>query len=458
MEAMPAEDIKKAVKGRLTGLTGREKITGLSIDTRTIQKGDLFVALKGSRSDGHDYVGMAVKKGASAALVEKTIEGRPCIVVKSSKQALGEIAAFYRSRFKKPTVIAVTDSSGKTTVKEMIAAVLSGKGKVMMSRGNFNNDLGLPLSLAGLDRSHRFAVMEMGMNAGGEINYLCQIARPGIGVITNIGEAHIGRFKSKRALANAKLELIKALPAKGKAVLNRDDVYLKSWCGKKDGLSFGLSDKADVQVVKTWVRLSGTHVVLRFKNEEEMIKLKTLGTHHARNAAAAVAAGISCGLSFKPACRALDGFKPVAKMRTELRRVGKGYLINDAYNSNPQSAAAAVNLLAELAVKGKKVMVAGDMLELGGLSKEAHDELGRLIALAGVDCLLATGKHSRRTVRAAVKAGLTNSVFYPDINDLKKALPKAMKQSALILIKGSRGIGLEVLVPVIKKTWTQGGS
>jgi len=260
---------------------------------------------------------------------------------------LGDLAGAYRQQFPALRLAAITGSSGKTIVKEMLAAILGRREGILESRGNHNNDLGLPLTLLRLTSKFKLGVVELGMNAPGEIRRLAKLAKPAVGIITNIGDAHLGRFRSKQALVAAKLELLAELPADGMAVLNADDPYLVKASRKlKRVLTFGRSPQAQVRIGEVAVLLSGTHVSLAWEGEKQHVRLGVLGAHQAWNAAAAVAGALALGQAFKMACRALEGFHQKTPMRLELLRIGQHRVLNDAYNSNPQSAAKALELLA----------------------------------------------------------------------------------------------------------------
>lgn len=443
--------IAKACGGKLVNAPANRPVLGLCIDSRKIAKGDLFAALKGGRTDGHEFISAAAVAGAAAALCRRAPKGAPAVLTRDPRRALGDIAAAYRRRFRSLLVTAVTGSSGKTSTKEMMTRVLETRYAVLESFGNLNNDLGLPLTLARLGAKHTAAVLEMGMSAAGEIRRLTEIAAPHIGVITNIGEAHLGRFRNRTALARAKGELVEGLRPNGIAVLNADDPYLAKLATKQK-LTFGMAPRADVRVVSAGVRLSGTHLTLECRGRREDIRMRVLGVHQAWNAAAAVAAGIAAGLSFSAACRALQGHKSRAAMRSQLLRVGPHYLLHDAYNSNPQSAAAALALQAELPCRGKRWFVAGSMLELGATSKEAHEQLGREAAISGVAGLIAVGAEAADTARAAKAAGVPVVRHFTRTPGVAEALLGWLSPAGdLILVKGSRGIELEKVVEKIRE-------
>ncbi|MCD4812411.1 UDP-N-acetylmuramoyl-tripeptide--D-alanyl-D-alanine ligase [bacterium] len=454
MEGMTLGKIANAVQGRLVNVPRNRKVTGVSIDSRTVRSGQLFVALAGTQTDGHDYMEVAVAGGAVAGICQKAMGKLPYIKVRNARKALGDLAAAYRQLFPSLRVAAITGSSGKTVTKEMLAVILNKRSKVLESEGNFNNDLGLPLTLFNLALRHKIAVVEMGMNAPGEIRRLARIALPEVGILTNIGDAHLGNFTSKRALANAKLELVQELNDGGTAVLNADDPYLNKAAEKCERvLTFGMHPRADVRVVSAGVHLNGTRVVLAFADQKEEFRMKVLGVHQAWNAAAAVAGAIAMGIGFDSACAALEGFRNMTRMRLELLRIGQHRIINDAYNSNPQSAVAALKLLAELPSPGKKYFIAGSMLELGRHSGDAHRELGHQAAMLGVDGLVTVGSEARSIAVGARRAGGIRWITKLDgVHEVAEALrPQLSLQGDLILVKGSRGIGLEQFVDDLRR-------
>jgi len=441
----------KVCGGELVNAPQNRSVSGFCIDSRKVAAGDLFVALQGERADGHAFIPAATAAGAAASLCRRVPAEAPAIRVRDPRRALGDIAAAYRRRFKSLLVTAVTGSSGKTSTKEMLARVLATKHTVLHNIGNLNNDLGLPLTLGRLGSEHTAAVLEMGMSAAGEIRRLAEIGGPKVGVITNIGEAHLGHFRSRAALARAKAELLDGLVPGGTAVINADDPYLARIKPKRK-LTFGVSGQADVRVVSVGVRLSGTHVILECNGRRAEIRMRVLGAHQAWNAAAAVAAGLAAGITFDAACQALDGHASQAAMRSQLLRLGPHRLLHDAYNSNPQSAAAALALLAELPCRGRRFFVAGSMLELGAVTQEAHCRLGHEAAISGVAGLITVGHAARETARVAAEAGVKQVESFETAAGAAEVLHRWLSTAGdLILIKGSRGIGLEEVVDELKE-------
>lgn len=441
----------KACGGRLRNTDAGRALTGLSIDSRTVRAGELFAALPGTHTDGHAYIPAALAAGAAAVLCRRAPAGMPALVVPDPRRALGRIAAAYRRRFPRLLVAAVTGSSGKTATKEMLARALGVRYRVLESEGNLNNDLGLPLTLARLGRTHTAAVVELGMNAPGEIRRLAALAGPALGIITNVGEAHLGRFTSRAALGRAKAELLAGLKPGSIAVLNADDAYLRRLRPRRR-LTFGINPDADVRVERAGVHMRGTHVVLRRGRQRVELTLRSLGVHQAWNAAAAVAAAVAAGVPFAAAGRALDGFRPRTHMRGQLLRAGAHYVLHDAYNSNPQSAAAALALLAELPCTGRRWFVAGSMLELGPASAEAHRRLGREAAVVGVAGVFTVGREARPLAQAASAFGVERVRCFDGTAGVAAALVRCLSpRGDLILVKGSRAVGLERVVADLQK-------
>lgn len=457
MEDMTLGKVANAVGGRLLRAPRSRKITGVAIDSRQILPGQLFVALPGERVDGHDYLGLAMGSGAAAGLCQKNLTEFPVVIAPDSRKALGDLAAAYRQQFPSLKVAAITGSSGKTGTKEMLGVILSRRETILESKGNYNNDLGLPLTLLRLASRYKLAVVEMGMNAAGEIRRLAQISKPSVGIITNIGDAHLGMFSSRQALAKAKLELLPELVPGGIAVLNADDPFLAKAAKRQSKvLTFGMVPHADVRVLEAGVRLSGTHLLLGHQGERQEIRLAVLGVHQAWNAAAAVAGALALGVGFKAACKALEGFRQKTPMRLEMIRIGQHRVINDAYNSNPQSAASALQLMAELPSPGKKIFIAGSMLELGKQSNEAHHELGHRAAVAGVSGLITVGREARAIAVAARRTGGIDWIIKLDsAAEVWQALQSRLSlKGDLLLIKGSRLMGLETVVDELKR-WSR---
>jgi UDP-N-acetylmuramoyl-tripeptide--D-alanyl-D-alanine ligase len=436
-----------AAHGRLNGQD--RAFSEIAIDTRTLAAGDLFAALRGSSADGHDFVAAAAAAGAAGAIVSRAIPlPLPQIVVSDVERALADAARAARARFKGP-LIGVAGSNGKTTVKEMIAAILSRRGPCLSTRGNLNNHLGVPMTLLRLDDSHVSAVIEMGANRRGDVEQLVQIARPGIGLITNAGAEHLEGFGSLEGAARAEGEMVSALPASGTAIINADDTYASLWRAGTAAqvLSFGLRQEADFYATQLRLEVDAQQFVSRFRLHSPLgeadITLALAGRHNVRNALAAAAAASSAGATLEDVAAALSSMRAV-KGRLQLRRTrAGGWLIDDSYNANPSSARAGLEVLSEL--PGRRWLVLGDMAELGEFADSSHRELGELARALGVERLYAIG----------ALAGLAADSFgsgaerYRDATELTRALDAAITPDVRLLIKGSRVNRLERVVEAL---------
>ncbi len=416
-------------------------IAGVTTNSRRIASGDLFVALKGERFDGHDYVAASIAQGAAAALVSRPIgaDGAvPHVLVDDTRLALGRLAADWRARFSLP-LVALTGSNGKTTVKEMLAAILvaaCGESNVVLATaGNLNNDIGVPLTLLGLRLRHRYAVVEMGMNHAGEIDYLTRIAQPTVALVNNAQRAHVGLLGDMAAVARAKGEIYAGLRAGGIALVNADDPFARSWKemnpGRR-GVSFGFSGDTDVRG-----QLEGAQLRLVTPSDAFAVTLQVAGGHNARNAVAACAAAFALDVPPHDIQRGLNGFTGVPG-RTQRSRAALGAaLIDDTYNANPDSMRAAADVLAH--ATGRKVFVMGDMGELGASAAAMHAEVGAYAKSLGIDRLLALGEASREAVRA-FGAG---AAHFASSDELIAAARAEDQPGATILVKGSRFMQME---------------
>lgn len=433
--------------GDATKLTQRP--LGISTDSRQCQAGEIFVALRGEKFDGHQFVGQILASGALAAVVDKnwfasqTEAVGNFIVVEDTLPALQKIGQTIRRRWGKPA-LAITGSNGKTTTKEMVASVLAQKKPVLKTAGNLNNHIGVPLTLATLQHGHDIAVIEMGMNHYGEIAQLCEIAAPNFGLITNIGRAHIEFFKTLDGVARAKGELFEYLHRRdGIAFLNADDAKLKMVLpsGTK-AITYGLTHAAQVQGKIAGVDANGC-VTLAWKNQN--IPLAIPGTHNAINALAAVAVGEYFGIAPEQIRAALAGTQPAAKRMQVLKR-GALTIINDAYNANPESMRAALEFLATLPMTGNghRVAVLGDMLELGDAAPAAHAEIGALINQLPIDAVFAYGPHMQHLVQAIGTAKWAE--HFENKKRLSEEVSRSVRSGDVILLKGSRGMAMEEII------------
>ncbi len=420
---------------------------GYSIDSRTIESGEVFFAVKGERLDGHDYVEQALEKGALAAVVQKDqrtrfSENAPLLTVEDTLVALQTLATAVRRLWGK-TLIGVTGSAGKTTTKEAIAVVLSTRFRVLKSEGNFNNHFGLPLMLLKLEPEHDLAVIEMGMSHAGEITALAKIALPEIGVITNVAPVHLEFFNSIADIARAKYELVASLPPTGTAVLNADDPYVSQFGRGFKGrvLMYGLNASADVRAENIESRgAEGSSFDVVAGACRETVLLPLVGAHNVHNALAAIAVGIEQGVTPSEAVRALASFTPADK-RGQVVKVGNVTVINDCYNSNPKALRAMVDALAAMPAK-RRIVVAGEMLELGPIAEELHAESGRHIAEKKIDILIGVRGLAEKMVGAARHAGMS-AVFVATSEEAGEWLARETQAGDVVLLKASRGVKLE---------------
>jgi UDP-N-acetylmuramoyl-tripeptide--D-alanyl-D-alanine ligase len=423
------------------------QLSGISIDSRTIGYDELYVALRGANHDGHDFVASALEKGAAAAMVEESwwlasaasIAARNVIVVKDSLKALQDLAHYYRKRFDIP-VIAVTGTNGKTTTKEMIAAVLSKKWEVCKTEGNLNNHIGVPLTLLRLRHRHRALVLEQGMNHFGEIAALCEISDPTDGLITNIGRGHVEHLGGIEGVARAKAELFDYIAPDKHAFVNIDDQWIVSYTGKlRHKTTFGFTKNADIAGEQLPSDDNGFSA-LRVEGVE--IRLTVAGRHNLTNALAAVAVGKKFGVALDDIKDALENLILPGK-RMELMRKNGILILNDCYNANPDSMLAAVETLAWLAIPGKKIAVLGDMLELGQAAQEEHASIGEAIANLPVDLVLTVGEYSQKIVERSEKS---QNRHFSEKKDLIEVLREAAQPGDAVLVKGSRGMRMEDII------------
>jgi UDP-N-acetylmuramoyl-tripeptide--D-alanyl-D-alanine ligase len=432
--------------------------TGVSTDTRTLKRGDLFVALRGDRYDGHAFVQAAAAAGAAAAMVDSAgsngARKLPVLIVEDTRRALGRLAASWRSRFGLP-IIGLTGSSGKTSVKEMIAAILrhacaqSGTAQddaVLATRGNLNNDIGLPLMLLELRSSHRYAVIEMGMNHAGEIRYLAELTRADVALVTNAGRAHIEFLGSEEAIARAKGEIFESMQADATAVINADDRFAPLWRDLARGrrvIDFGLEQSAAVSGSYK-LGEDASEIVLRSAGVEARTRLNAPGVHNVRNALAAAAAAVAIDMPLETIAAGLAQFSGI-KGRLQRKHARKGaVLIDDTYNANPESVRAAIAVLAQ--APGRTVLAFGDMGELGSDAPRLHAEIGTCAKEAGVNALLALGEHSARAVQTFGQGAR----HFERIENLLEAAENMLAPDVTVLVKGSRFMKMERVVAALQ--------
>lgn len=442
---MTLAEITDCVKGQLIGAD--VAISGVSIDSRTLSVGDLYIAISGERFEGHDFIDKAEGAGAIALLVAKKMPTKLAqVIVDDTRIALAELAGRVRDKAQ-VKVCAITGSNGKTTVKEMIAAILAIKFEVLFTQGNLNNDIGVPLTLMQLDGTQKFAVIEMGANHGGEIAYSSHYAKPDVAVISNVGAAHIEGFGSLEGVAQAKAEIIQSLTDDGVAVLNADDAFFSQWqkiSAKRQLISFGIENNASVRAENISMRLAGLQFNTQFDlvNDKQRVPvtLNLAGKHNVLNALAASAACLALGVDVKQIKQGLQQFKAV-KGRLQIYESEKGFrLIDDTYNANPASLAVALEVLK--ACPGELWLALGAFSELGVESTQLHREMAEDMKKTGVKRLFAVGELAEHTVQAFGKG----ATYYRLQKDLIAALKQEMTPEVVLLVKGSRAQKMEVVV------------
>jgi UDP-N-acetylmuramoyl-tripeptide--D-alanyl-D-alanine ligase len=455
------EEVTKAVGGTLAGRPDAE-IRGYSIDTRTLNPGDLFFAVRGPRFDGHDFVQQAMEKKAAGAVVETAgFEPSPAfnvVRVRSTLEALQNLARFVRRQWGGP-IVGVTGSAGKTTTKEMIAAVLAKKFTVLRSIGNFNNEFGLPLCLLRIGPSQTMAVLEMGMSAKGEIRRLAAIAEPNEGVITNVNPVHLEFFDSIEGIAEAKAELLDGLVEPRVAYLNNDDPRVRAMAGRFTGkvVTYGVSSGAAFQAQQLRdLGLGGSAFTIRHAGRDTDFVLPLLGQHNVANAVAAVTVGIEHGISWTDVRSAIAGIKP-EKKRGEVVRFQEGFdVIDDSYNSNPKALTEMIRFLGKLEGYKRKIVVAGEMLELGSTSAELHRSCGREAAHAGAALIVGVQGEARSVLEGAREEGIEDErlKFAKDSTEAGELLSRFVRSGDVVLIKGSRGVKLEQVLSALRQTFS----
>ncbi|RKD27668.1 UDP-N-acetylmuramoyl-tripeptide--D-alanyl-D-alanine ligase [Caminicella sporogenes DSM 14501] len=454
------KDILSATGGEI--LSGNENliISGISIDSRKIKEGYLFIPIIGQRFDGHMFIEDAFSLGAVAALTSRDLdikisEDKTIIKVDDTLKSLQKIAQFLLKKTDIP-VVAVTGSTGKTTTKEFISSVLSEKYKILKNEGNFNNHIGLPLTILKLKKEHDIAVLEMGMSNRGEIDVLSKLTKPKIGIITNIGISHIENLGSRKAIFKAKMEIANYMDKNSILIVNGDDDFLGTL--KKSEFDFkifsvGFKKTNDIYVEK--IINSNTNEVeflVCIENKSFNFKIKVPGIHNVYNALFAIAVGVVFKIPIDDIIKGLKKYKG-SKMRLNIFKTSKGItVINDCYNASPDSMKAALEILKNIEGK-RKIAVLGDMFEMGEYSESAHSEVGKMVVEKNIDLLITVGKESRMIAKTAIEKGLKSErVFTAEKNDTAINLIKdIIKQDDVILVKGSRGMKMEEIVHFLQE-------
>ncbi|OGX23151.1 MAG: hypothetical protein A3J51_05040 [Omnitrophica WOR_2 bacterium RIFCSPHIGHO2_02_FULL_45_21] len=443
-------EILKATAGRLLAGNPDVHITGVSIDSRAIKKGDIFICIKGERFDGHDFIPQAIKNGAAAicfcrdkaAVCQAIKMPRNAIAVRDTIAALSALAHYHRKRFSIP-VIGISGTNGKTTTKEMLASLLSFRYKVLKNEGTQNNIIGLSLTLLRLDTSHGIVVLELGTNHFGEIGELCRISAPTVGLITNIGPAHLEFFGDEKGVLREKWELIRGLAFPRIGILNVDDIRLKEKLSRAAGVSFftfALTNKADFMAQ----RILQKDGKISFYIKNYPLELKTVSKVNVYNALSAYAAARIFGIEHNVIMSKLKHFR-FPKARFQKKRISGFYVIDDAYNANPASMHNAIDAFSNLRTRGRKIAIIGDMLELGQKAGQLHRQAGGALGESAIDMIIGVGRLAHIACDAAQACGLSRKVIYKcDTTDQARAIAiSLLKKGDFVLLKGSRAMRLE---------------
>jgi len=449
MEALRISEIAQVCDG--TYNTDAE-ITSVAIDTRKIEKGSLFICIKGERFDAHQFIDEAFEKGAAAVMISADIKpDKPYVKVDDTAKQLLKLAGYYRSRFNIP-VIGLTGSVGKTTTKEFTHLVVHAKYNSIKTEGNLNNEIGLPQMLFKIDSSVEAAVIEMGMNHFGEIHRLSEAAKPTMGIITNIGVSHIENLGSREGILKAKLELLDGLEKGAPLLLNGDNDLLSAVKNADYKIYFyAVKHEADFKAVNIEEDLNATSFTVRYFGREERITIPVIGMHNVYNALAAFAAGILLDIDPKTAAAALKGYVP-SGMRQRVVDVNGITSIEDCYNASPDSMRAGIDALCRIKAK-RKIAVLSDMLELGEYSAAAHYEVGKTAAEKKIDYLLCVGSDAEYMIKGAVENGLSQAYYFNSKEALTNKLYEITKAGDAVLFKASRGMRLEDVISEIYKRW-----
>jgi len=448
MAEFTINEVCLATNGKAYGSVDAEKFTGICTDTRTVKSGDLFIPLVGEKFDGHDFIDQAVKNGAVGIISSRLNISVPAnivvILVADTLLALQDLARFHRQRFSIP-IVAITGSNGKTTTKDMTAAIIASRLKVLKTEANYNNEIGLPLTLLQLTDQHEVAVVEMGMRGRGQIQQLASIALPTVAVITNVGETHIELLGSIEEIAAAKAELLQFIPENGLIILNADDHYVQEMAKQVNSrlILFGL-EQGDIRADNVQTHTQGMNFECHSAQGSFLAYIPAVGKHNVYNALAAIAVGLEVGLNFEDIRTGISKFN-ASPMRLHIEAMGDYIVINDAYNASPMSMLAAVDTLVEVA-KNRKVAVLGDMLELGHIKVEAHRQIGEKLANCHIDIVVTVGELARHIAEAASAHGIEMAIACDSHDDASKALKKIIKPGDTVLIKGSRGMKMENMV------------
>jgi len=464
---LKAEEIATAVQAQRLDAAGSIVPSGYSIDSRTLATGECFIAIQGPNFDGHEFIGAALRQGAALVIARadtnSPIEaGWPVIRVDDTLSALQRLANFTRRKWGK-TVIAITGSTGKTTTKEVTSLLLQAHFRIFKSAGNFNNDFGLPLSILKLAEEYEIAVLELGMSRAGEIQRLSRIAEPNIGVVTNVRPVHLENFRSMQGIALAKRELIESLPADGVAVLNNDDRRVRKFGRVFPGkvLTFGVEAAAAYRASEIRsLGMEGQEFRLDHKAQGHRLRLPLIGEHNVQNALPAIAVAHHLGVGFETIRQSLSALKPAAGRGESLRFHDGFTVLNDSYNSNPAAMDAVIAFLKTLTGFKRKILVAGEMLELGPDAEQFHRDCGKLAAAAKIDRIVGVRGLAEFITRAAQEQGRlpAETPFFADSATAGEWLTREVMDGDFIVVKGSRGVRTEKVLEILRRDHALAGS
>jgi UDP-N-acetylmuramoyl-tripeptide--D-alanyl-D-alanine ligase len=453
MPTFTVQDIVRATQGALVAGDLAVPVAGVGIDSRTLGVGEAFFAIRGHRLDGHGFVAEAASRGAACLVVHSVPDpipaGVPLVLVEDTTRALGRLAAWHRGRFDIP-VVAVTGSNGKTTTKEMIAAVLATRWRVLKPEGSFNNQWGLPLTLLRLGPEHEAVVVEIGTNQPGEVAALAEIASPTVGVVTTVAAVHTEFLGSLDGVREEKAALVRAVRPEGCVALNADDPRVAGMArdARAPVVTYGRAGTAHVRAVEEAEGPEGLALTLEVAGERQAVRLAFAGAHNVTNALAAAAAGLAAGLGLAEIGRGLEAARP-ARGRCVWRQAGDVTILDDTYNANPAAVRAALDTAAAHRRGRRLIVVLGDMLELGALGEPAHREAGRQAVAAGAAELVGFGSLARLAVEEARAEGLAEAYHTATLDDTVAHLLKRLAPGDLVLVKGSRGMRMERVVDAL---------
>ena len=449
MQILSINDIAKATSGKIICGSDKGVIHAITTDSRQADKDVLFIPLKGERADGHDYIPSALDKGAVSISEREIDSDKTVIKVADTRLALGDIARYYKIKYPVPTV-SITGSVGKTTTKDLVYAVIAEKYKTHKTPNNFNNDIGVPLTVFGIEKEHEAAVIEMGMNHFGEISYLAGIVKPDVAIITNIGMSHIENLGSQEGIFKAKMEITENFTEANTLIVNGDDKFLGNISDTPYKLvKFGMSDTNDVYAKDIENKgLSGMDFTVVHPDGEFRCSLKQPGEHNIYNALAAVCAGLNMGLAECEIARGIENCVYTSS-RLEISEHNGMEIINDCYNSSPDSVRAALRVMANT-LKSRKVAVLGDILEMGEYAKDAHFDLGKTVKDMGIDFLITAGSNAKYIADGAKSSGMENVVSYATTDELVSDINNLVKPDDCILVKASHGMEFYKVTEAIK--------